>query len=123
VEFVFRKDGGNVDNDVTFFNGDDVFGHHLVNAEAVVHRHGLLAFVQDIDEADLLEVPKHTDDLAAGDGRYVPNVLISDGGVYLVEILGNVDGSDVVRYDVRYGRDVFYNGVFNGGSILSALSI
>jgi hypothetical protein len=37
----------------------------------------------------------------------VPNVLISDGGVYLVEVLGNVDGSDVGRYDVGYGRDVF----------------
>jgi hypothetical protein len=37
----------------------------------------------------------------------VPNVLISDGGVYFVEVLGNVDGSDVGRYDVGYGGDVF----------------
>jgi hypothetical protein len=37
----------------------------------------------------------------------VPNVLISDGGVYLVEVLGDVDGSDVGRYDVGYVRDAF----------------
>lgn len=116
VEFVFRENCGNVENSVALFNGDDVFGHHLVDGEVVVHRRGQLISVYGVDEADFLQVrlAKHPDHLSAGDDWYVPDVLAFDDRIYLAEVLGDVDGNDVGRHDLGYWSALFHYGVFNG---------